>query len=304
MIRTVRTSYTLFGSSEGFDDLANEGEGDRFNESPIRFDEDSSMMSRECRHDVLMLELPADEVFGSVELDPPMAVHLADERHAPLGDGDGQMPMSVAIGIQSEALGQVAKLRPEPITKHPGILSFVFGQSKTPAGLLKMVIVEEAPTALPQGLQITAAMPEHTLLPEAVEALHGSVSAWLARRDEGEVDVQEEMKPDDLREAVAIAPAAGSSHFIIQLGDARDPHNLPAINEMPAERARSLVEELGGRDGLPGHIDAVVGVKASEAPGSPEITGADQVGLVKISHFSGQGVGISWTFSFSASSFR
>ena len=88
MIGTVRTSYTLAGSAERFDDLAGEGESDRFDQSAVRLDVDSPMMSRQGGDDVLMLELAADEVSGSVELDAPMAVHLADERDAPLGDGD------------------------------------------------------------------------------------------------------------------------------------------------------------------------------------------------------------------------
>jgi len=75
----------------------------------------------------------------------------------------------------------------------------------------------------------------------------------------------------------------------------RDPgqgHKAPGINKMAAERDRLFVGELAGRSRLSDNIDGVDGIEASDAARSPQVSGADQVGLLKISHPVGGEIGI------------
>jgi len=44
-------------------------------------DEDSPVMRGERGHDVLPFQFPADEVFGAVEFDATVGVHLTNERN-------------------------------------------------------------------------------------------------------------------------------------------------------------------------------------------------------------------------------
>jgi len=86
MLGTVRTSYTVCTSAEGIDNPSCEGERDRFDEPPIMLDEDSPVMRGERGHDVLPFQFPTDEVFGAVEFDATVGVHLTNERNMPFGD--------------------------------------------------------------------------------------------------------------------------------------------------------------------------------------------------------------------------
>jgi len=49
-------------------------------------DEDSPVMRGERGHDVLPFQFPTDEVFGAVEFDATVGVHLTNERNMPFGD--------------------------------------------------------------------------------------------------------------------------------------------------------------------------------------------------------------------------
>ena len=83
---TVRTSYTVRASAEGIDNPSCERERNRLDELSLVFDEDPPVMRGKRGHDVLPFQFPTDEVFGAVEFDATVGVHLADERNPALGD--------------------------------------------------------------------------------------------------------------------------------------------------------------------------------------------------------------------------
>ena len=292
MIGTVRTSYTLWGSQERLDDPAHERERYRFDEFSLRGDEDFPMVCGQGGHDILMLEPAAEEVARPVELDSAVAVDLTHERDMALGDREGRVSVRIPIVLQREGLGQMAESRPEPGAKDSRESGPVFHQLKATAGLLKVVIGQEAPATATQGSQIRTTMPENALLPESIEAFDGGVAPGLSPRDEDQMDAQEQMQPYDLGEAVWIAPASGGGHFVIHLGDGGYAHNSPAINEMPTEGEGLLVGVLRGCGGLPGRVEGVEGVISGDSPGTSKISRADQVGLMKIAHSPGGGIRI------------
>jgi hypothetical protein len=61
---------------------------------------------------------------------------------------------------------------------------------------------------------------------------------------------------------------------------------------MSEQRERSLVPELMSRNGLAGDIDGVEGIEPGDTAGASQMAGADQVGLLEVSHFPGSDVGI------------
>lgn len=294
MIGTVSTSICI-SSAEGVDSFSHIRERDRLDKLSLVLDEDSFMMRGERGHDVLSFQLPADEVCGAVELDAATGSDLADERDTALGDGKGQMTAGIDITIEREAFGQMAKRRPKAISEEAGEAGAVFGHAKTPAGLLGVIITEEAAAAPAQSPEVRAMVNENALLPEPVEALHGGVAAGLPGRDEEKMDPQQEMETDDLGDAIAISAPSGGGHLVVHLGDLGKSHKTPAVNEMAAERNRLFIGGLAGRGGLTGHIDGVEGVKPGDAPGTPEISGPDHVGLLVIAHPSSPDVGIRGT---------
>ena len=202
------------------------------------------------------------------------------------------MTPGVKVWIDSKADGQMTESRPELISKDPGKSGSMVSHGEAPAGLPDVIILEESIAATPNGPKIAAAVPQDPYLPSVVEALHGCVAAWLPLRNEDKMDAEEKMQPDDLGEAVAIPPSSRSGHLVVHLGDLGKAHNSPGFNKMAEERDRLFVEELMGRNGLADDIDGVEGIEPSDSPGSSQIAGTDQVGLLEITHLSGSNVWI------------
>ena len=291
MLGTVRTSICKC-SDEGIVNRSCEGKWDRLDKLPLGLDEDPSVMRGERGHDVLPFQFSADEVFGAVELDTTVTVDLADERHMALGDRKSQMTAGIDVGIEREAVREMAEGRPGPIAKDSGEPGPMVGESEASAGLLEVVIAKEAVARPAQGPQVKTGVKKDALLPEAVEAFHCGVASRLSRRDEEKVDAQQEMEPDDLGEAVTIPPASRRGHLVVHLGDPGQPHKTPGIKEMAAERDRLLIGELAGRSCLPDDIDGVEGIEASDPPWPPQVSRPDQVGLLEVAHPASSDVGI------------
>ena len=289
---TVRTSYTVRASAEGIDNPSCERERNRLDELSLVFDEDPPVMRGKRGHDVLPFQFPADEVFCAVELDTAVTVDLADERNAALGNRKNQVTAGIDVRIEREAVREMAEGRPGPIAKNAGEPGSVIGQGEASTGLLDVVVAKEAPARPAQSPQIGTRVKKDAFLPEAVKAFHGGVPAGLSRRDEEKMDAQKEMEPGELGEAVAIPPSSRRRHLVVHLSDSGKSHKSPGINEMAAERDRLLIGELAGRDRLADDIDGVEGIEPSDSPGSSQIAGTDQVGLLEITHLSGSNVWI------------
>jgi len=109
MLRTVRTSQTVWRSAESFGDFSHERERDRFDELGFVSDINPPMMSGQCCDNILMFELPADEVFGTVELDAAMGSDFADPGDKAAGNRQRRMAFAIEVRIKREALGQVTE---------------------------------------------------------------------------------------------------------------------------------------------------------------------------------------------------
>ena len=151
---TVRTSYTVRASAEGIDNPSREGKGSRLDEPTLMLDEDSPVMRGERGHDVLPFQFPADEVFGPVELDTAVTVDLANPRDQTFCNRQGQMTPGVKVWIEREAVREMAEGRPGPIAKNSGEPGPVVGQGEASAGLLDVVVAEEAVATTAQSPQI------------------------------------------------------------------------------------------------------------------------------------------------------
>jgi len=292
MLGTVRTSHTVWPSAEGIDDGACEGKRNDFDELALVLDVDAPVMDRERGHDVLPFQFSADEIFGAIELDPTVAIDLPNPRDMALGDGKRPMAVGIDVGLERKAVGQMAEGRPKTFAKDSGEPGSVLGQGEASAGLLGVVVAKEAIARPAQRPQIGADVIKDAFLPETVEALDSGVSPWLSRRDEQNVDAQEEMQPDDLGKAVTIPAASGRRHLVVHLGDLRQAHKAPGINKMAAERDRLFIGELAGRGRLSDDIDGVEGIEAGDAARSPQVSRPDQVGLMKVAHLTSWDIGI------------
>jgi len=202
------------------------------------------------------------------------------------------MTSGIKIAVEREVAWEIMETRPETFAKHSWESSTVFGWSEASAGLLEVVIAEETVTCSAKGPKIGADVNEDAFLPEAIEALDGGISPRFARRDEPKVDTQQQVKPNDLGEAETIPAAAGGRHLVVHLRDLRQTHKDPGINKMAAERGRLLIGELAGRNCLSDHINGVDGIEPSNASRSSQISGTDQVGLLKVAHSVSGEIGI------------
>jgi len=255
-------------------------------------DIDRPVMRGERRHDVLPFQFSADEVFGAVELDTTVSIDLANPKDQAFGNRKGRMTLGVEVRIESKAGGQMTESRPELISEDSGKTGSMVSHGETPAGLPDVIILEKSITATPNGPKIGAVVPQDPHLPSVVEDLHGRVAVWLPLWNEDKMDAEEKMQPDDLGEAVAIAAASRSGHLVVHLSDSGKSHRSPGINEMAAERDRLLIGELADRDRLADDIDGVEGIEPSDSPGSSQIAGTDQVGLLEITHLLGSNIWI------------
>jgi len=292
MSETVRTSITDRPLGERVDDFANERERKRFDNPPFVLDEDSAMVIRERSHDVLSFQFPADEILGAVELDATMGIDLANPRDQAFGNGQCQMTRGIDVGIEREAVREMAESRPSPIAKDSGEPGPVVGCPKASIRLLEVEVAKESFARAAQGSEIRTGMTEHPRLPDCIEAFDSGVAAGFFRGNEAKLDAQQKMEPDELRETVAIPSSSRRGHLIVHLGDSGKPHNLPGINQMTAERDCSLIADLAGRSGLSGDVDGVDGVEAGDSRGTTEMAGPDEVSLLEVAHFTGRNVGI------------
>lgn len=235
--------------------MTDERERDRLDVSAFGCDEDPAIMRGQRGYNVLMLKCAADVIACAVELDPSPAVHLADIRDAALGDRGGQGSLSFPKILQRKALRQMPKRRPEPVSKQVREASAVLRPIEAPAGLLKMVIVQEATAVTAQGVKVGAGMPQDALLPEAIEALDAGVASGFASGNKKQVNAQQKMQADDLGEAIMIVASSMGGHLVVHLGDDRNAHILPAVNKMPAQREGLLVGILRGRGGLSDRVN-------------------------------------------------
>ena len=186
----------------------------------------------------------------------------------------------------------MTECRPESIAEYSGEARSVVSHGETPAGLPDVIILEETIARPAQGSKIRTGMTKNPGLPDRIEAFDSGVAAGFLRRNEAKMDAQQEVKTDKLGETVAIPSSSCRRHLVIHLGDLGKPHNSPGINQMTTKRDRSLVTELTGRCGLAGDIKGVDGVEAGDPFGASEMTGPDQVGLLKVAHFTSRDIGI------------
>jgi hypothetical protein len=291
MLGTVRTSIGN-RSAEGLGGPSFEGERERFEEFALVLDENPAVMSRERGHDVLPFQFSADEVFGPVELDAAMGVDFSYPRDQTLRQGQRQSALGVEIGIESKSGGQMTERRPESIPENAGKASAMLGQGEAPVRLPEEMIVQESGARPSEGAEIGAGVSKNAVLPKSIEALDGRVSTGLSRRNEEKMNAQEEMEADDLGEAAAIATSSRSGHLVVHLGDLRQTHKSPGIKEMEKEREGSFIPELMGRSGSADDIDGLDGIEPGDAVRPPQMTRADQVGLLEVAHFPGLNVGI------------
>ena len=100
MLGAVRTSQTVWRSAESFDDFSHEEESDRFDELAFVSDINLPVMSGQCCDNVLMFALPADEVFGAVELDAATGSDLADPGDQAAGNMSTGIQKCPFVGVE------------------------------------------------------------------------------------------------------------------------------------------------------------------------------------------------------------
>lgn len=194
--------------------------------------------------------------------------------------------------LETEGGRKMTECRPALIAEYSGEARSVVGRPKTSVRFLEVMVVEKTIARPTQGPKIRTGMTKNTNLPDRIETFDSGVAAGFFRRNESKMDAQQEVKTDDLGETVAIPSSSCRRHLVIHLGDPGKPHNSPGINQMTTKRDRSLVAELAGCGGLSGDINGMDGIEAGDSSGPSEMTGPDQVGLLKVAHLTSRDIGI------------
>ena len=217
------------------------------------FDDQFLAVREDRRGNVATGEPLPHEVAAAVELDLSPGIDAADEGDPSASQREMQPTLSVAIRIQ----GEMGRSKPQQaaVVLEPGarVAGAVLGHTQGPVRLAAVVVAQEAGTGSPQRAKVRAQVPQHTLLPERVEALDMRVPAWLTGREENEMNAQQQVEPHDEGEGVRVPASTGSSHLVVDLGDSGDAQVPPGLDEVPAEEVGRLVAALAG-----GHTTATV----------------------------------------------
>ena len=108
------------------------------------FDKNLPMMSGQRSHHILMFELPADEVFGTVELDAAMGSDLTDPGDPAAGSGQRRLALAIEVRAEREAVRQVMEVGLEPVPENAREAGSMLVDRKAPAGLTEVIVIQEA----------------------------------------------------------------------------------------------------------------------------------------------------------------
>ncbi len=121
---------------------------------------------------------------------------------------------------------------------------------------------------------------KYSFLPEGIKAFNRGISSGLSLRDKHHVDTKKKIEPDNPGYAVLIPASTGSGHFVVHLGDLRNPHITPCFNRMPAQGYSLLIIKLACEDRMTCHIHGVKGIESCNPFWASEVPGANEVCLL------------------------
>jgi len=262
----------------------------------LLFDDQLFPMGEDGSHNILVCQLPADEIGNPMDIDVTVGVHLSDKRDLPLGQRETKVSFGVPVGLQSKPPREMSHTSPLTVShdsRKPGPLLLL---RKSPMGFVVVIIAQESlvhPFESRQGGTAMAA--QHPLLPELIKTLHRGVSARLPGRNKDQMNSQQQVQANDLREAVGVATSSCGRHLVIDLRGGGDSQLSPSRHQMPTERRGLLIPELTARHRMADHVHGVEGVESGNPLGSSQVSGTHQIGLMQISHLDGfdSGIGLS-----------
>lgn len=251
----------------------------------VLFNNEFSSMSKYRSNNILAFKFSPDKIGEPIDLDSSMRVNLPDKGNPSSRNRQLKMSISTNVFVEAELFGQMPKSLPEMIPEHPGESCAMFFVSKPPVWFLIMVIVHESLAGSSKRGYCRAFMPlKDSFLPEGIKAFNRGVSSRLSLWYEYQMYPQKQMKPDNLGYAVLIPSSTGSGHLVVHLGDLRNPHILPCINQMLTQGDSLLIIKLACKDRMTCHIHGVEGIESCNPSWASEIAGANKVCLVEISH--------------------
>ena len=195
------------------------------------------------------------------------------------------MTIGVNIFIETESLWKMSKRAPESISEYPREPCAMFFLSKFPMWFFIMVIPQESLASSFKSSKVKKIMSSNdSLLPELIKTLNRGISSWFSLRDEYQMNSHEQMETNKLREAVRITSSTCCRHLIIHLGYLWKPYESPCFKEMLAQRNSLFTSELTCENCMPCHIHRMKGIESSSSLWTSEISGANNVCLMKLSH--------------------
>jgi len=258
---------------------------ERFDDLPPLFDNQSFSMSNDTGNHILPLKFPSDEIRGPIDLNFTMSINLSVKGNFSLCNRKMKMTRRVNVCVKGKSFWAVSEISPVLISEYTRESCAVLFLSKGPVGFLIMVIPRESFTGSSKGNKGRTSMSsKHPLLPEFIKTFNRGISSWFSLRDKYQIDSQKQMKTDDLREAKGIASSTCSSHLIVHLRYAGNSHKSPCFNKMFAQRDALFIRELACESCVTCNIHRMKGIESGNTLWPSEISWANKVCLVEISH--------------------
>ncbi len=242
-------------------------------------------MSKYSSNNILPLKLSSDEVREAVDFNSAIGINFSNIGDSSSRNRQFKLSFRINICIETKSFRDVSEGSPEIVSEYSGESCIVFFLGKSSVRFLVIIVIKKAFVDSPQGINCRTIMSgKHSSLPESIKALDRGISAWLSLRDENQMNPKEKMKSNNLGYAVFISASAGSRHLVIHLRHSWNPHKLPCINKMPAQRKGLLVCKLTCKGCMSCHINSVEGIKARNSFVPSEISRANEVCLMEVSH--------------------
>ena len=258
---------------------------ERLNNPIVLFNDKFFPMSKNSSNNILTFKSFSDKVGESIDFDSGIGVNFSNIGYSPSRNRQFKSPFRINICSDTKSFRDVSEGSPEIVSEYPRKSCIVFFLDKSSVRFLIIIVIKKAYVDSPQGINGRTIMPsKHSILPESIKAFNRGISPWLSLRDENQMNPEEKMKPNNLGYAVFISPSACSRHLVVHLRYFRNSHKLPCINKMPAKRKGLLTIELTCKSSMPCHINSVEGIKACNSFWTSEISRANEVCLVEISH--------------------
>jgi len=266
---------------------------ERFDNLILLFNNQSLSMSEDSSNHILPFKFSPDEISSPININSTMRVNFSDKGEFTFCNREIKMAIGIHIFIKIESIWQVSKRFPEIISENSRVSCTVFFLCKAPVWFLIMIIPQKLFILSFKGSKCRTGMPaKDSLLPELIKTLNRGIPSRFSLRNEYQMNSHEQVQSNNMENTVRIASSTCGRHLIIHLGYLGNAHKSPCFNKMFAERNSLFIAKLACEDRMTCHIHSVEGIESSNAFWTSEISWANKVCLMEVSHLLGLNVRI------------